>query len=104
MHVVPWRAFGIEFKACGTPECNPLPYRMLVKGDAARFRLVCSQCKWKSAWLKAEEHPPHLYQVNRVVSPLLFWHSYPPSPGLLNLFVDATPKLDGNEMSVDAAH
>lgn len=101
-HTLPWRAFGIEFQACGGENCNPPKHRMIVKGSSAKFHVVCTVCKWRSANLKMENQPPYLYQVNRVTSPLIFWHSYPPAPGLLNLFVDAKRKSkQPSDMSID---
>lgn len=91
-HTLPWRAFGYEFRACMNPDCNPPPYQMHVKGKTNRFRVACSKCGWKSAKLELKSYEPHVYQVNPVASPLLFWHSYPASPGLQNLFVDASRK------------
>jgi len=42
-HTLSQCASGIEFKACRMPECNPLPYQMLVKGNSSNIALfgVC---------------------------------------------------------------
>jgi hypothetical protein len=85
------RAFGYEFKSCGTPGCHPTPADMRVynRNNETVF-LQCLKCLWKSAKVKTDRDNTHFKRVNKVLSPRLFWHYYPASTALQNYFVEVT--------------
>ncbi|KAG0695628.1 hypothetical protein DFH29DRAFT_1005299 [Suillus ampliporus] len=89
------RAFGAEYKSCGTAGCNPSPSHIRVfnrnKGRP-KVSVRCLKCGWKSAWVRTDEDNKHFKRVQAVLAPQVFWHHFPPSTDLQNFFVDLTNK------------
>lgn len=94
----PHRAFGYNFSACANEDCNSL------MTDAIRLsrmenmvQMTCGECQWKSAWLPTDQNNNHFIRVKPATAPLLFWHKFPPSPGLHKLFVNTMPGTNAQE-------
>ncbi|KAG2335983.1 hypothetical protein BDR05DRAFT_1006280 [Suillus weaverae] len=91
------RAFGYEFKSCATPGCHPAPADMRVYNRGVKVHLRCLKCHWRSVPVKTDEDNKYFKRVNKVLSPQLFWHHFPPSTGLQNYFVEASAGLENTE-------
>jgi hypothetical protein len=88
------RAFGYEFKSCGTPGCHPAPADIRVYNNAARVHLRCLKCKWRSGWVKTDQDNKHFKRINKMIAPSLFWHYFPPTTSLQNFFVEVPANED----------
>ncbi|KAG1725722.1 uncharacterized protein EDB91DRAFT_1254660 [Suillus paluster] len=96
------RAFGAEYKSCGTPGCNPAPSDIRVfnqvigtcKDLKPKVRVQCLKCNWKSTWAVTDQDNEHFKRVNPISAPQIFWHRFPPSAALQNFFVDLTLKME----------
>ncbi|KAG2062431.1 hypothetical protein BDR04DRAFT_1123945, partial [Suillus decipiens] len=84
------RAFGYEFKSCGTPGCHPTSADLRVYNRDSKVHLRCLKCHWRSAPVSTDEDNKHFKRVDKTLSPMLFWHYYPPSTDLQNFFVEKT--------------
>lgn len=89
------RAFGFEFKACATQGCHPSAADMRVFNKDAKVHLCCLKCHWRSAWVRTDEDNEYFKRVHKIVAPTLFWHHFPPSIGLQNLFVEVSKPKAG---------
>lgn len=89
LHAPPIRAWGVEFTACGNESCRPSEYDLIVRNNDCGTRVVCSRCNWRSAALKVDDIKGVLHRLNSTV-PDVFWHDYPPSPELRDIFVSVT--------------
>ncbi|KAG2062894.1 hypothetical protein BDR04DRAFT_1164505 [Suillus decipiens] len=85
-----YRAFGYKFSACGNQDCNTSTTDTIRVSRAENMvRMTCGECQWKSAWLPTDQDNNYFLRVKPTTAPLIFWHKFPPSPGLHKLFVDA---------------
>ncbi|KAG2354487.1 hypothetical protein BDR07DRAFT_1382224 [Suillus spraguei] len=84
------RAFGFEFKSCGTPGCQPMPADLRVYNRDSKVHLRCLRCKWRSTPVSTDEDNKHFKRIEKTLAPTLFWHHYPPSSDLQNFFVEQT--------------
>lgn len=91
LHCPPLRAWGFEFTACATAECRPSPYDFIIRDNDVGVRMTCRLCNWQSASLKLRDVEGQLFRLSSTV-PDVFWHEYPPSTSLENIFVAATHK------------
>lgn len=104
-HAPPYHAFGYQFKACGTPGCNPNIHDITVHTSRQKVQLQCTKCNWRSGKVRSDTSNEYFKQVNPMKAPLLFWHHFPPSPALQNLFVSVarsmpTPRVEQSERGV----
>lgn len=89
LHAPPIRAWGVEFIACGKEGCQPSAYDFIVRDNDCGTRLVCRLCNWTSAALKPKDINGLIYRLSSTV-PDVFWHEYPPSAQLQDVFVRVT--------------
>ncbi|KAF9235310.1 hypothetical protein BU15DRAFT_64976 [Melanogaster broomeanus] len=54
LHNLPWRLWGVEFRACGTVGCNPHPENLKLSSKDTKYRVMCTECHWQSPWVKTE--------------------------------------------------
>lgn len=94
-HCPPLRAWGVEFRACATQGCRPGPYDFIIRENASGVRVVCRECQWRSAALKLSDFKGLLFRLSSAL-PDVFWHEYPASAELQDLFVRVT-KLKGRQ-------
>ncbi|KAG9312769.1 hypothetical protein JVU11DRAFT_7206 [Chiua virens] len=88
-HAPPMRPWGVEFRACGTPNCDRTTFDFYVQNDGYDVRMTCRACGWKSAWVKERHWGHHVFRLDNTL-PTVFWHSYPPSDALKTLFVETS--------------
>ncbi|KAG9312768.1 hypothetical protein JVU11DRAFT_7205 [Chiua virens] len=88
-HAPPMRPWGVEFRACGTPNCDRTTFDFYVQNDGYDVRMTCRACGWKSAWVKERHWGHHVFRLDNTL-PTVFWHSYPPSEALYNIFIEAS--------------
>ncbi|KAJ8581503.1 hypothetical protein M405DRAFT_847007 [Rhizopogon salebrosus TDB-379] len=86
-HSLPFRPFGHEFRACGTSGCQPKAYDFTARTKKNAVHLVCTKCGWQSGKIRFDANNDHFKQLSPIKAPLLFWHHFPPSAALQNLFV-----------------
>ncbi|KAG2062543.1 hypothetical protein BDR04DRAFT_1165032 [Suillus decipiens] len=84
------RAFGYEFKSCGTAGCQPTPADLRVYNRDSKVHLRCLKCGWRSAPVRTDEDNKHFKRIDKTMCPTLFWHYYPASSNLQNFFVEQT--------------
>lgn len=89
LHAPPMRAWGVEFTACGNEQCRPCPYDFVIKDNDCGTRMVCRLCSWTSKALKPKDISGLLFRLSSTV-PDVFWHEYPPSAQLQDVFVCTT--------------
>lgn len=89
LHCPPTRAWGFEFTACGSDECRPTPYDFIIRDNGTGVRATCRRCNWASVALKPRDLDGLLFRLSSTV-PDVFWHEYPPSVELQDLFVRVT--------------
>ncbi|KAG1764977.1 hypothetical protein EV702DRAFT_1204791 [Suillus placidus] len=88
-HRPPYRALGYEFSACAKEGCRPAVSDNRVSTKNGKVRITCAKCHWKSAWVSIDKDNEYFFRVKPTTAPMLFWHHFPPSPGLNNFFVNA---------------
>jgi hypothetical protein len=93
-HSPPMRPWGMQFRACGTPNCIRRPLDFFVQNDNYEVRMTCRFCGWRSEWVKEQDWKTSVFKLDRTL-PNVFWHSYPASQSLQNLFVEVTAKKSG---------
>ncbi|KAG2046979.1 hypothetical protein BDR06DRAFT_977095 [Suillus hirtellus] len=81
------RAFGYEFKMCGTSGCDPGLKGIQVYNQKEKIRVRCTSCHWKSAWARNDEDNEYFKRVNALAAPQIFWHHFPPSKELQQFFI-----------------
>ncbi|KAI9568084.1 hypothetical protein HD554DRAFT_815522 [Boletus coccyginus] len=96
LHHPPHRVWGMEFDACMTEGCRPTPRDFLVKSNESGIRMMCRLCLWRSATVKATDGEGLLNKINGSM-PKVYWHSYPASLSLRNLFVAVTKEKERGE-------
>lgn len=89
LHAPPMRAWGFEFTACGNEECRPSPYDFIIKDNECGTRMTCRLCNWSSATLKLRDVTGLFFRLSSTV-PDVYWHDYPPSVELQDVFVRVT--------------
>jgi hypothetical protein len=89
LHYPPMRAWGFEFTACGNDACRPSPYDFSMKDNESGTRIVCRLCGWASTALKIKDVEGLFVRLSSTV-PNVFWHEYPPSAELQDVFVRIT--------------
>ena len=89
LHCPPIRVWGFEFAACGNHECRPSPYDCSIRENKSGIRMICRLCNWCSALLRLRDADGMISRVNSTV-PNMYWHEYPASMRLQDLFVRAT--------------
>jgi hypothetical protein len=94
LHCPPLRAWGFEFTACGKHDCRPSAYDFLIRDNESGVRMTCRLCNWRSASLKLRDVEGLLFRLSSTV-PNVFWHEYPPSAQLQNVFVRVTKAKEG---------
>jgi hypothetical protein len=88
-HCPPLRAWGVEFRACATQGCRPGPYDFIIRENDSGVHVVCRECQWRSAALKPSSFKGLLFRLSSAL-PDVFWHEYPASAELQDLFVRVT--------------
>ncbi|KAF8124456.1 hypothetical protein EV363DRAFT_1178020, partial [Boletus edulis] len=88
-HSLPMRPWGVEFRACAAPTCEPTAHDFFVQNDGYGVRMACRWCGWRSVWVKEKDWKAYVFRMDSSL-PNVFWHSYPPSYSLQNIFVEAT--------------
>ena len=91
LHCPPLRAWGFEFKACAKSDCRPSQHDFIIRDNDVGVRMTCRVCEWQSASLKFRDVEGLLYRLSRT-TPDVFWHEYPPSAELENVFVSTTER------------
>lgn len=91
-HSPPLRPWGVEFRACGTPDCHPRPQDLYVQSNDFDVRMNCRSCGWLSVWVKERHWKNRVFRLDRTL-PNVFWHDYPAPKSLENIFVDATREV-----------
>jgi hypothetical protein len=89
LHCPPLRAWGVEFSACATEGCRPAPYDFIIRDNDTGVRITCRLCHWRSVSLKLSDVKGVLFRLSSTV-PNVFWHEYPPSLELQDVFVTVT--------------
>ncbi|KAG2336725.1 hypothetical protein BDR05DRAFT_1005609 [Suillus weaverae] len=93
-----YRAFGYKFSTCANEGCNSsMTDTIRVSRKENMVQMTCAKCHWKSAWLPTDQDNGHFLRVKPATTPTLFWHNFPPSPGLHKLFVDTMPGTNTQE-------
>lgn len=100
-HDPPLRPWGVEFHACGTPGCDRMSRDFVVRSDIFDVRMTCRYCRWTSAWVKQPHWKDHVFRLDSTL-PNVFWHDYPPSKSLQQLFVDVTGKKAADKARAEA--
>lgn len=100
-HSPPMRPWGFEFHACGSSHCEPRSQDFAMQNSDFDVRTSCRCCGWKSAWVKERHWKRCLFRLDRTL-PNVFWHEYPASKALENLFVDITSEMEGSGASAGA--
>ncbi|KAI9568139.1 hypothetical protein HD554DRAFT_2172537 [Boletus coccyginus] len=95
-HAPPMRPWGVEFRACATPQCDRTPFDFYVNNNNFDVRMRCRACGWVSAWVKERHWKEHVFRLDSTL-PKVFWHSYPPSHALQNIFVEATREKERDD-------
>lgn len=89
LHILPFNAWGVQFRACGNGCKDILPSDLSFRTDKNAIRCHCSLCGWKSCRLKHED-VANLVPALSPDLPLVFWHTFPPSAHLLDSFARVT--------------
>jgi hypothetical protein len=90
-HSPPMWPWGMQFRVCGTPSCTQ---NFFVQNDNYDVHMTCRFCGWRSEWVKEQDGKTSVFKLDRTL-PNMFWHSYPASQLLQNLFVEVTAKKSG---------
>ena len=90
MHHPPFNAWGVSFRACGGKGCKDvIPSDLSFRIEKNALRCYCALCGWKSCRVKQEDVAAMVFPMSSNL-PLVFWHTYPPSPHLLDTFARLT--------------
>lgn len=93
-HSPPLRPWGVEFRACGKPGCSGRKSQdFFVQSKECDVRMTCRFCGWTSAWVKEKDWKGEVFKVDRTL-PNVFWHAYPASHSLQNLFIEVTQQKE----------
>ena len=89
-HSAPLRPWGVEFRACATPGCQPEFLDFYVRCEGGMdVRLTCRRCSWQSEWVKSIDRKNLIFNLDSTM-PSVFWHEYPPTEDLQRLFVNVS--------------
>lgn len=94
LHAAPFNAWGVQFKACGNGCVDVLATDFTYRADRGAIRCQCALCGWKSCRVKHED-VAGLVPMLSPDTPLIFWHTYPPSAHLLDAFLRMTKERRG---------
>ena len=87
-------AWGIKFTVYGNKNCRLSDYNLIIWNNNCSTWVVCSRCNWRSAtWrsatFKVNNIKGVLHRLNSTI-PDIFWHHYPLSSELWDIFVSIT--------------
>lgn len=89
LHMPPFNAWGVSFRTCGGGCKDVLPSDLTFRYDKNALRCHCALCHWKSWRVKYDDVDDLVFPLCPDL-PLAFWHTYPPSPHLLDSFARVT--------------
>lgn len=96
LHTEPFNAWGVQFRACGNGCKDVVATDFTYVGNSRAMRCECTLCGWRSCKIKHKDIASLVPMLSRDF-PLIFWHTYPPSPHLLDAFSRLTKERGGRQ-------